>query len=512
MSQQEIQNQNQNQTQTQTPTQNQKEFLTILHQRINRFRFLVQYAKLDLKEYQVEGVEWCLRCELRPDPLEKIRGGIISDEMGLGKTIMMIGTMFSNIVERTLIVVPPILIEQWKKEIFRITGHQALVYYGKHKKEISMETLLKARIVITSYNAIAISKKRMQLDIVHQVLWSRVLYDEAHHLRNKKTTRFLGCKNIRAKIRWFITGTPIQNRTADIYSLFNALGFPTSFYMQVENVVAIRQHYMLRRTKKKVGLLLEDVSEETCVVPWSSPMEKALSQEIHSLIRMCNISSNSNSNSSSISKKCTFASILDMERGNGNSVLVPILRAKQSCIMGGLMKEKVLSLIEKGTLDQSYLDPMKYQSKLEAVIDKIVERKDNKKGKLVFCHYVGEIDYIARNLLDNGLSVMVYKGKGKGKGKKKLLEKVDVLILQIQSGCEGLNLQEHYSEVYFVSPHWNPSIEDQAVARCHRIGQQQQVEVFRFIMDTFDPEAKTIENYVQFVQENKRTMINEIQE
>ena len=57
--------------------------------------------------------------------------------------------------------------------------------------------------------------------------------------------------------------------------------------------------------------------------------------------------------------------------------------------------------------------------------------------------------------------------------------------MQIQTGCEGLNLQENYSEIYFVSPHWNPAIEDQAIARCHRIGQLKQVYVFRFKMEGF---------------------------
>ena len=68
--------------------------------------------------------------------------------------------------------------------------------------------------------------------------------------------------------------------------------------------------------------------------------------------------------------------------------------------------------------------------------------------------------------------------------------KYSVLLLQIQTGCEGLNLQEHYNEIYFVSPHWNPAIEDQAVARCHRIGQKKQVDVFRFEMEAFFEERE----------------------
>jgi SNF2 family DNA or RNA helicase len=79
----------------------------------------------------------------------------------------------------------------------------------------------------------------------------------------------------------------------------------------------------------------------------------------------------------------------------------------------------------------------------------------------------------------------------------------DVLILQIQTGCEGLNLQENYSEVYFVAPHWNPAIEDQAVARCHRLGQKKQVHVFRFKMESFEKGTERITNLESKESENK---------
>jgi len=79
------------------------------------------------------------------------------------------------------------------------------------------------------------------------------------------------------------------------------------------------------------------------------------------------------------------------------------------------------------------------------------------------------------------------------------------LILQIKTGNEGLNLQE-YSEVYFVTPNWNPKVEEQAIARCHRLGQKKEVSVFRFVMGSFDDELRTknIEMYSEFIQQEKR--------
>ena len=481
------------------------EFNAIVALRLKRFQYLLKYANLDCKQYQIDGVEFCLRSELRP--VEKIagnilpRGGFIADEMGLGKTILMIGLMFSNIVGRTLIVVPPILIHQWYNEIYRITGHCPTVYYGNKKKKINMEDLKNSRIVLTSYNAIAISKKNKKLAIIHQVMWGRVIFDEAHHLRNRNTTRFLGCKNIRATNRWVVTGTPIQNKKGDFYSLCDALGLDSFFYKKEENTQLIREKYLLYRTKKSVGIILPEVEEINYVVPWQNKQEKIISEDFHSLLPVSGVTS----------KKSGFYSKHIADAGP----LIALLRAKQSCIMLSLMKHLFTS--ESETEEKNELALFATGSKVDAVVKKLLSRKDNGKGKIVFCHFREEINYISQKLINEGLVVLTMDGRVKGKKRLDYLKmRADVMILQIQTGCEGLNLQEYYSEVYFVSPHWNPSIEDQAVARCHRIGQTKEVQVFRFVMKGFEKEAEekvdpiTLEKYIQSVQGEKRKIAEEI--
>ena len=147
-----------------------------------------------------------------------------------------------------------------------------------------------------------------------------------------------------------------------------------------------------------------------------------------------------------------------------------------------------------------YLDALEYTSKLDAVVKMMLGRKDNGKGKIVFCHYIDEIDMS---------KVVTYDGRNSGPSSK-LSESADAIVLQIQTGCEGLNLQKFFSEIYFVSPHWNPAVEDQAIARCHRIGQVSEVNVFRFEMDGFDRGADqdfipiTLDKYVSKVQGGKR--------
>jgi hypothetical protein len=133
-------------------------------------------------------------------------------------------------------------------------------------------------------------------------------------------------------------------------------------------------------------------------------------------------------------------------------------------------------------------------------------RLGQRRGKLVFCHYRQEIDKIAERLRKHSLHVETFDGRTSTKHRNRILtEECDVLILQIQTGCEGLNLQQ-FQEVYFVSPHWNPAVEDQAVARCHRIGQREEINVFRFEMIGFDDneETQTLDGYSAAVQDVKR--------
>ena len=141
----------------------------------------------------------------------------------------------------------------------------------------------------------------------------------------------------------------------------------------------------------------------------------------------------------------------------------------------------------------------------------MIGRKDNNRAKLVFCHYRGEIDKINTTLSSAGMKVAIFDGRTNYTDRQDILNdhSLDVLILQIMTGSEGLNLQ-HFKEIYFVSPHWNPAVEDQAIARCHRIGQQDEVDIFRFTMAGFDDSgvSRTLDTYASSVQDYKRSMYN----
>jgi hypothetical protein len=259
--------------------------------------------------------------------------------------------------------------------------------------------------------------------------------------------------------------------------LCSVLGLPASYYADEEKRQELLNSYVLRRTKEQVGIEMRGLQVTRKPVMWSSENEEKLSQDLHSA-----------------SKYASKESRLKL-----------INFARQSCTLPEMLKDKIPVLVNHRELSpgnkDDYLEGAKASSKIDEVVKTLVERKDNGAGKLVFCHFRQEIDTIEERLKGYGImSVGKLDGRTKPKDRKRLIkEGVQVLILQIQSGCEGINLQEHYSEVYFVSPNWNPAVEDQAIARCHRIGQEKDVSVFRYNMTSKPPPS--LEGFGSFAQD-----------
>ena len=472
---------------------------------ITNFYKYLEHAGFDTKAHQVEGVKWCLANEVNGQQASNtvIRGGLIADDMGLGKTAQIIGVILCNFFKSgTLIVLPRALLEQWTSVLRTTAGHRPLVYHGYAKRNITLAQLKSAPIVLTTYGLVA-TRKNGKLSPLHEVKWKRVVFDEAHHLRNSATNIHQGALKLNAKIRWLITGTPIQNSRKDFYSLCSILRVPCGFYLDPSNKKAIIDSFILKRTKESVGITLPPLTHEAIVVDWKDDKEKQFAKDVHSTLQFSGVSGHSRDNSSLLNGMCEVT-------------LVALLRARQLCVHPPLVRKKIKTLICEGTLedDRTMYDKVKHSSKLDAVIHKINERKRNGNSKLVFCHFRGEIDALKNSLLKKGLDVKTFDGRTDRAERNNIItSNCDVLILQIQTGCEGLNLQQ-FNEVYFVSAHWNPAVEDQAVARCHRIGQTRPVHVFRFGMRNFDEddETKTLDSYATEVQNTKREEMKFIDE
>ena len=232
---------------------------------MKKFEFLINKAGIEHKSHQYDAVNWCIQNELRGNIIEgtKIRGGFLADEMGLGKTIVMIGLFFSNFVNHTLIVLPTPLIQQWANEMKRITGHKVLIYHGNNKKNITIEHIKNAPFVITTYNAIA--ENTASISIIHKMKWNRIVFDEAHHLRNQNS-RSSGATLLKSNIRWLISGTPIQNKLKDLLNLCSVLRIRAT----LQNINEIIEYLCLRRTKKQIGIKIPDLKLNNISVQWKN--------------------------------------------------------------------------------------------------------------------------------------------------------------------------------------------------------------------------------------------------
>lgn len=496
--------------------------MTKITKYVIRFEKWIEKFGLDKKEHQMKGMKWCLNNELCEEPIYGIKGGIIADEMGLGKTILMIGCIISNLKKHTLIVLPPALLDQWVLIIEKLLGHHPLVFHGGNAKKVNVDDILNSKIVVTTYGMIS---ERKDFDSkLWKIQWNRVIYDEAHHLRNRKTTNYLGAQKIKSEIKWMVTGTPIQNKISDFISLCNLVGLGKAVLGCIKGKKIVKKElkkllnaHFLHRTKKSVGIKLPPVEETYINVEWKTIGEKRLAEEVHDY---CSFSDIRLDNVQRIISQLTKNSC------------VAILRAKQVCILPELLEDAVYKLKRKNPI---LMDMNLMEVSSSSKIDKIVEtiEKSNKK-KLVFCHFRAEIDKIAEKLAQKKMSIITVDGRTKHKEKSYSTIKPptltewnlvckkwnknnyvydfikefmipDVMILQIQTGCEGLNLQQ-FQEVYFTSPHWNPSVEAQAIARCHRIGQTKPVKVFKFMMKGFG-EALSLDQYCRTIQEKKRKLV-----
>lgn len=427
---------------------------------VSKYIAFCEKNRVEVKRHQIYGVLWCLKRE------HEGKGGIIADEMGMGKTIQMIMTMMLNPKKKTLLLLPPILISQWNVEIQRVTGHRSILYYGKQNREkITQEQLENSIIVITSYDTL------LRDTLLEKVYWNRVICDEAHHLRNSSTKKYAKVAAIQTRITWCMTGTPIHNNISDLVSLFSLCKIDKS----------VMKNHFLQRTNPGIKNIAK--YEHIEMVEWKDEREREVARDVHSSLKFLHFSSEDKERSFWFTRKY-------------NNALVSMLRSSQTCIFPKMIEPIVLKksdkVVEEGVEDENeppeyYLDTFQKSAstKIQELVGHILARKSNGNGKIVFCHFRLEMDRITTLLRERGVD-WVGNWKSFQTVKDDPAIKTPILILQIRSGCEGLNLQAQFSEVYFVSPDWNPALEAQAVGRCFRIGQKKNVNIYRFCMNSID--------------------------
>ncbi|KAG1254712.1 hypothetical protein G6F68_010718 [Rhizopus microsporus] len=187
---------------------------------------------LPLLPFQKYGVGWMIQQE----SFDIFKGGILADEMGMGKTIQTISLLLSDKEKPSLVIAPTVAIMQWKREIETHTNNALSVHiFHGSKRTNKVDDLMKFDVVLSTYSVIEscfrrqeYGVKRMALgsptllkekSILHKIKWHRIVLDEAHNIKDRACNTARAVFNLKANYRWSLTGTPLQNRVGELYSL-----------------------------------------------------------------------------------------------------------------------------------------------------------------------------------------------------------------------------------------------------------------------------------------------------
>ncbi|KAH8115819.1 SNF2 family N-terminal domain-containing protein [Phellopilus nigrolimitatus] len=194
--------------------------------------------KITLLPFQLESLYW-----MRKQEEGEWHGGMLADEMGMGKTIQMLALLVSDRKRPNLIVAPTVAIMQWKNEIEAYTdGFKIAIWHGA-SREVNMKELQKFDVVLTAYSVLESAFRKQQSGFkrggkiikekspVHQIKWNRIILDEAHNIKERATNTSKAAFELKSSFKWCLSGTPLQNRVGELYSLVRFLGGdPFSFY------------------------------------------------------------------------------------------------------------------------------------------------------------------------------------------------------------------------------------------------------------------------------------------
>jgi len=466
------------------------------------YQQFVQRFGLEPKAHQDFGVKWCLKREKKPR--NRGHGGLIADEMGLGKTYQIMAVILGNLLANTLIICPVALLDQWSAVLEQCkteNSPEVVIYRGSLRKKINNRQLSNS-ICLTSYGEISrrIAGTNNLASPIHSVSWNRIVFDEAHHMRNSSTIISRAGRDLRSPIKWLLTGTPIQNSFNDFHSLCSIIGVPTTLYSgPLMNLTRLTNTYILKRTKVGVGIKMPILKEENVTVNWSNKQEEEVAAMIHNRIGM---------------------STRKNQLPNFGPKIVDYIRARQMCVYPALLNSEIQKAKDNEAENDGEVEGIELMeggiqgtSKLGAVINMIKKRHSSDFGrKIVFCEYKKEMEYLETELLKAGILALKVDGTVRQKMRKAIFESeiTDVLLLQIRTCSEGLNLQQ-FTEVYIVTPQWNPCIEAQAICRSYRMGQDKPVTVFRFMMDNDALDSnKNMENHILAVQDEKKKLMKQL--
>ncbi|MDD6257811.1 MAG: SNF2 helicase associated domain-containing protein [Erysipelotrichaceae bacterium] len=437
-----------------------------------------------MRPYQIDGFRWL--CSLRDNGL----GGLLADEMGLGKTLEVIAFIGSwKDRQRTLIVCPASLVYNWYSEIHKfMPSLKSVMIQGtaEMRKEL-IQSSGENDILITSYDLL-----KRDTDFYKGITFSCEVIDEAQYIKNASTQAAKAVKDISSVFRIALTGTPIENRLSELWSIFDYLmpGFFHSYQyfrehyelpivrdeddLTEKDLTRMITPFVLRRLKKDVLKDLPDKLEEVYYAPLEGEQKELYEARVQRLKLLLNKQS-------------------DQEfRENKIVVLAELTRLRQICCDPGLVYEKY-----KGN-----------SSKEDLCIDMIRNAVEAGHKVLLFSQFTTMLDELTARLDKEKIRYYLLEGATPKKKRAEMTESfqsddVPVFCISLKAGGTGLNLTAADIVIHY-DPWWNTAVENQATDRAHRIGQKNVVSVYRLIM------KDTVEERILALQEEKSDLAGRV--
>lgn len=423
-----------------------------------------------LRDYQISGFEFFKTLS------DYQFGGILADEMGLGKTIQTIAFLLSNKDKKSIVITPTALIYNWKSELekFAPTLKVGILHAVKSEREKILDNIDNYDVILTTYTTY-----KNDIDKYENINFDYCIIDEAQNIKNPDAIITKAIKKVNAKVRFALTGTPIENNLMELWSIFdfimpgylyNKSKFKSTFVSNDKNIIELKnliKPFILRRTKKEVITELPDKIEQKIIIDLEKEHKRAYKGYVNLITRK-------------------------IKENNQDNITVfsYLTKLRQLCLSPELMVKN-------------------YQgknSKLDILINIINDSSDEK--ILVFSQFTKVLEVIGKRLKEENISYSYLDGKTSAKDRVKLVEEFNtnnnkVFLISLKAGGTGLNLTSANIVVHF-DPWWNPAVEDQASDRAHRIGQKNVVNVIKLIA------KDTAEERVINLQETKKELIEDV--
>lgn len=449
------------------------------------------YINAQLRPYQITAYNW----------LKMMRdynfGACLADDMGLGKTLCTLSVLANSVLltddsPRTdelftvehkipsLLLVPKSLIYNWKAEAKKFAPQLKIIEYSGNNRQQLVRSFKYYDVVIAGYSIM-----RNDIQYFEKQEFNYVILDESQMVKNPLSKTYLALMNLRCRHRLTLTGTPLENSLTDLWSQMNFINpgllgslqvFKKRFVSPIEKAsdeVASEKlqkliyPFILRRTKQQVLNDLPEKIEQTIFCEMTDSQAEIYERE----------------------KSKVRNQLLDlMDKG--------LLSNSTMDVIQGLVKLRQIAC-SPALVDNAYQDGSGKTDEIMMMLQSVVDQGHK---VLVFSSFVKHLDLIANELQLRGLDYAMLTGQTEERENEveKFLSnnEVSVFLISIKAGGTGLNLtQADY--VFIIDPWWNPAVEEQAIARAHRIGQKNSVMVYRFIS------AGTVEEKIQVRQQKK---------